>query len=149
MDWKEFTINEAQAPVVDYCASYDVVAFSCYIWNITQTLQVAQKIKQKNPNTQILLGGHEVSYEYNAIIALDYIDYIIVDGGSTDDSVTIIKKYERLLRENCKTVQQDGLTYFVNQKASFQFRRTNFPWKRHQFSFLCSSAALMKSANRG
>jgi anaerobic magnesium-protoporphyrin IX monomethyl ester cyclase len=47
LDWKEFTINEVQAPVVDYCASYDVVAFSCYIWNITQTLQVAQQIKQK------------------------------------------------------------------------------------------------------
>ena len=81
LDWKEFTINEAQAPVVDYCASYDVVAFSCYIWNITQTLQVAQKIKQKNPNTKILLGGPEVSYEYNDIIALDYIDYIIVGEG--------------------------------------------------------------------
>ena len=48
LDWKEFTINEVQAPVVDYCANYDVIAFSCYIWNITQTLQVAQKIKQKN-----------------------------------------------------------------------------------------------------
>lgn len=81
LDWKEFTINEAQTPVVNYCANYDVVAFSCYIWNITQTLQVARQIKQKNPNTKILLGGPEVSYEYNDVIALDYVDYIIVGEG--------------------------------------------------------------------
>lgn len=81
LDWKEFTINEAQTPVVNYCANYDVVAFSCYIWNITQTLQVAQQIKQKNPNTKILLGGPEVSYEYNDVIALDCVDYIIVGEG--------------------------------------------------------------------
>ncbi|MFN8283582.1 MAG: DUF4080 domain-containing protein [Chitinophagales bacterium] len=79
--WKEFTINEEQEPVATYCAQYDVVCFSCYIWNITQTLQVAQQIKHNNPNTKILLGGPEVSYEYNDVIALDYIDYIIIGEG--------------------------------------------------------------------
>ena len=78
LQWKEFTIKEDKGEVSDYCAQFDVVAFSCYIWNITPTLEVAKKIKQKNPNTKILLGGPEVSYEYNNIIALPEIDYIIV-----------------------------------------------------------------------
>jgi glycosyltransferase involved in cell wall biosynthesis len=30
-----------------------------------------------------------------------FIDYIIMDGGSEDESVEIIKEYETLLKENC------------------------------------------------
>jgi radical SAM superfamily enzyme YgiQ (UPF0313 family) len=81
--WKEFNIKENRDEVSEKCAVYDVVAFSCYIWNITQTLDVCKKIKQLNPNTKILLGGPEVSYEYEDIIALDCVDYIILGEGET------------------------------------------------------------------
>ena len=81
--WKEFTIKEDKDDIADQCKKYDVVAFSCYIWNITETLIVAKKIKELNPNTAILLGGPEVSYEYNDIISLPYIDYIITGEGET------------------------------------------------------------------
>ena len=81
--WKEFNIKENRDEVAEKCAVYDVVAFSCYIWNITQTLDVCKKIKQLNSNTKILLGGPEVSYEYEDIIALDYVDYIILGEGET------------------------------------------------------------------
>ncbi len=81
--WKEFNIKENREEVAEKCAVYDVVAFSCYIWNITQTLDVCKKIKQLNPNTKILLGGPEVSYEYEDIIALDCVDYIILGEGET------------------------------------------------------------------
>ena len=52
-----------------------------------------------------------------------YIDYIVMDGGSTDGSTEIIKRYETLLKENCKTAQIDGLEFFVK-------KNTNFPWNR-------------------
>ncbi len=81
--WKEFTIKEPKEDVAKECASFDVVAFSCYIWNITQTLAVAKKIKEYNPNAKILLGGPEVSYEYHEVILLDEVDYIIVGEGET------------------------------------------------------------------
>ncbi len=81
--WKEFNIKENRDELAEKCAVYDVVAFSCYIWNITQTLDVCKKIKQLNPNTKILLGGPEVSYEYEDIIALDCVDYIILGEGET------------------------------------------------------------------
>lgn len=83
LEWKEFTINEDKAKVAEACAQYDIVAFSCYIWNITPTLEVAQQIKSLNPAIKILLGGPEVSYEYDDVIALPYIDYIIVGEGET------------------------------------------------------------------
>ena len=81
LDWKEFTIKEPQDEVAAHCAVYDVVAFSCYIWNITQTLQVAEKIKQLNPSVKIMLGGPEVSYEWQDVIALPQVDYIIIGEG--------------------------------------------------------------------
>lgn len=83
LEWKEFTIKEPKEEVAKECAAFDVVAFSCYIWNITQTLEVAKKIKEYNPNTTILLGGPEVSYEYENVIALPEIDFIIVGEGET------------------------------------------------------------------
>jgi anaerobic magnesium-protoporphyrin IX monomethyl ester cyclase len=79
----EFTIKENKDDVAAHCAQYDVVAFSCYIWNITQTLAVARKIKAINPNTRILLGGPEVSYEWHDVIIEDCVDYIITGEGET------------------------------------------------------------------
>lgn len=83
LEWKEFTIKENKDEVADYCSQFSVVAFSCYIWNISQTLIVAKKIKALNPSVKILLGGPEVSYEYEAVISGDEIDYIIVGEGET------------------------------------------------------------------
>lgn len=83
LEWKEFTIKENQDEVAAHCSQFDVIAFSCYIWNITQTLAVAKKIKGLNPSAKILLGGPEVSYEYEAVIALNEVDYIIVGEGET------------------------------------------------------------------
>jgi hypothetical protein len=83
LEWKEFTIKEPKDEVAAECAAFDVVAFSCYIWNITQTLEVIRKIKELNPNTKILLGGPEVSYEYEDVISLQEVDYIIIGEGET------------------------------------------------------------------
>ena len=48
LDWHEFTIKENKDEIADYCADYDLIAFSCYIWNISQTLVVCEKIKERN-----------------------------------------------------------------------------------------------------
>ncbi len=50
-----------------------------------------------------------------------YIDYIIMDGGSTDETVVEIKKYEKLLQDNCRTTEQDGITYYVSKSKDFKF----------------------------
>ncbi|MFN9710281.1 MAG: cobalamin-dependent protein, partial [Bacteroidota bacterium] len=64
LEWKEFTIRQQPEEIAKACAAYDVVAFSCYIWNITQTLKLATAVKNINPNCKILLGGPEVSYDW-------------------------------------------------------------------------------------
>lgn len=79
--WKEFTIRQNPDDIAAECVNYDVVAFSCYIWNITQTIEVAKKIKAINPAIKILLGGPEVSYDWQDVISHDCIDYIICGEG--------------------------------------------------------------------
>jgi anaerobic magnesium-protoporphyrin IX monomethyl ester cyclase len=78
---KEFTHMAGSLAIANYCSSFQMVAFSCYIWNITQTLEVAKLIKQQNPNCLICLGGPEVSYEWDEIIGRDDVDFIIAGEG--------------------------------------------------------------------
>lgn len=81
LHWKEFTIKEDKQKVAEFCAEYTVVAFSCYIWNISQTLAVCRLIKNINPSVKILLGGPEVSYDYDQVIARGEVDFIIPGEG--------------------------------------------------------------------
>lgn len=106
LEWKEFTIKEDQDEVASFCAAFDVVAFSCYIWNINQTLSVAEKIKEKNPYTRILLGGPEVSYENEEIMAAPAVDYIIAGEGEI--------AFSEFLQFYPDTEQVPGLLYRKN-----------------------------------
>lgn len=81
ISWKEFTIKEDKDGIADHCKDFEIIAFSCYIWNITPTLEVIKKIKTLNPDCIILLGGPEVSYDWQNVISLKDVDYIISGEG--------------------------------------------------------------------
>ncbi len=81
LGWKEFTIKEDSDEIASYCSKFELVCFSCYIWNITQTIKVAEKIKAINPSIKILLGGPEVTYDWQEIIQAPHIDHIITGEG--------------------------------------------------------------------
>ena len=61
---REFTINEPADQILrrTVAEEADVVLFSCYIWNVEQTLKLAADLKQVRPRTFVVLGGPEVSY---------------------------------------------------------------------------------------
>ena len=59
----------------------DVVAFSCYIWNITKTLEICRFIKE-NHNCKIVLGGPEVAYRSKDVLEkYDFIDFVLSGEG--------------------------------------------------------------------
>lgn len=61
---REFTVNEPADRVLRSLVAVeaDVVAFSCYIWNIGETLKLAADLKAVRPDTFIVFGGPEASF---------------------------------------------------------------------------------------
>ncbi len=121
LEWKEFTIKEDKDDVAGFCKNFDVVAFSCYIWNITQTLEVIKKIKILNPNTKILLGGPEVSYDWNDVISIPEVDYIIAGEGEIPfkeflEQFPLVENVSNLVRK------ENGLVVHTPKNISFDIK---------------------------
>ncbi len=58
------------------------IGFSCYIWNIEKTLELAKVIRQKKGDVVICLGGPEVSYNAKEILqSHSCINYILAGEG--------------------------------------------------------------------
>ena len=59
----------------------DVVAFSCYIWNITKTLEICRIIKC-NHDCRIVLGGPEVAYRPKDVLEkYEFVDFVLSGEG--------------------------------------------------------------------
>ncbi len=59
----------------------DVVSFSCYIWNITKTLEICRIIKE-NHHCKIVLGGPEVAYRQKDVLQkYDFVDFVLSGEG--------------------------------------------------------------------
>lgn len=61
----EYTIKDPIMNIVTDLISKrpTVIGFSCYIWNIEETIKVVKMIKKIDPSIQIVVGGPEVSYD--------------------------------------------------------------------------------------
>ena len=78
---KEYTIKDDVNRISDDILeqNYDVICFSCYIWNIEETKQVIKNIKEKS-NPTILIGGPEVSFESEYLLD-EGVDAICIGEG--------------------------------------------------------------------
>ncbi len=80
----EYTINEQPEDILSaiYLQKPDAAAFSCYIWNIETVLRVTSGLRKVLPQTTVILGGPEVSYDAEDILKEHkYIDYILAGEG--------------------------------------------------------------------
>lgn len=80
----EYTINNYSDDILMgiYEKKPDVVAFSCYIWNINMILEVAMELRKVLPEAKIWLGGPEVTYEAHKILKKhEFIDGIMYGEG--------------------------------------------------------------------
>lgn len=92
----EGTVNEDMDEVFSRIESEnaDIVAFSCYIWNIESVKHLAERLHKKG--IKILLGGPEVSYNAKSLLqAHDYIDFILSGEGDEGFALFLNTLYEK------------------------------------------------------
>lgn len=59
-----------------------IVGFSCYIWNIDVVMEIAKKVKEALPESVIVFGGPEVSYNAREVFQkCEYVNFIISGEG--------------------------------------------------------------------
>ncbi len=80
----EYTIKDPALQIVSdlYQRDPQVVGFSCYIWNIEETVQIIRMLKKIQPALRIVLGGPEVSYDTKEWMErLPEVDFIVMGEG--------------------------------------------------------------------
>ncbi|PWW07488.1 radical SAM superfamily enzyme YgiQ (UPF0313 family) [Paenibacillus cellulosilyticus] len=80
----EYTIKDPAMNIVSdiFARRPDVVGFSCYIWNIEETIVVIDMLRKIMPEVTIVLGGPEVSYDTEFWMErIPQVDHIVVGEG--------------------------------------------------------------------
>ncbi|MEC2071539.1 B12-binding domain-containing radical SAM protein [Alkalihalophilus marmarensis] len=105
----EYTIKDPVMNIVSdlFERKPDVIGFSCYIWNIEETLKVIEMLKKVIPEVKIVLGGPEVSYDTKEWLEVTPdADFIVVGEGE--------ETFKQLLEELSTTAKYHmvfGLAY--------------------------------------
>ena len=100
---REYTVNEPREHLLRLIIAEqaDLVAFSCYIWNIEKTLRIVSDLKKISPKTQVVLGGPEVSFgAFDLMHNHPAIDFVIKGEG------------EAVFRQLAKTMADHGQEMF-------------------------------------
>lgn len=118
---KEYTIKEDIEYIVSDILSREaeVVCFSCYIWNIEQTFECIRLIKQKREHIHIVVGGPEVSYEYQDLLNKG-IDAISIGEGEE----SLWEYIDMLSEESDREIRGIYTKQFPNK----EYRKTDIAW---------------------
>ncbi|KGR89496.1 Fe-S oxidoreductase [Ureibacillus massiliensis 4400831 = CIP 108448 = CCUG 49529] len=112
----EYTIKDPTFNIVTdlYQHKPDVVGFSCYIWNIEETIRVIKMLKTVSPQTKIILGGPEVSYDvHDWLRRLEgEVDYIVMGEGEFS-----FKELLKYFNEEISLDEVPGICYLLDGKV--------------------------------
>ena len=76
---REFTINQPRMEIVEQLLADDpeILGFGVYIWNVIETTEVIAHLRLLKPSLKIIIGGPEVSYEYEGTEIFALADHLI------------------------------------------------------------------------
>ncbi len=110
----EYTINNYVDDILSeiYEKSPDLIAFSCYIWNIEMVKKLVSLLKIVLPDLKIILGGPEVSYNSEKLMEdISEVDCII-KGEGEKTALRLFSAIEK--REPIYNI--DGITFRKNNE---------------------------------
>ncbi|MBS5797782.1 MAG: DUF4080 domain-containing protein [Dysgonomonas mossii] len=83
ISFKEYVIKEEITTIVDdlLLQNPDVIGLSVYIWNVEKVKLLIDLIKEKSPQTVVIVGGPEVTYEPDYFVENWDVDYLISGEG--------------------------------------------------------------------
>ncbi|MDR3238603.1 MAG: B12-binding domain-containing radical SAM protein [Clostridiales bacterium] len=80
---REFTVNQERDFILREIVQENpaLIGFSCYIWNITQTIALVKTLKNVLPDVIVVFGGPEVSFQPEEIFSACPLDVIVQGEG--------------------------------------------------------------------
>src|SRR3954471_2118258 len=75
----EFDINQRPLDILEILLARDskIIGFGIYIWNVAETTELVRSLKRLRPDIIVVLGGPEVSYEFENQEIVTLADYVI------------------------------------------------------------------------
>lgn len=94
----EYTINNQMEQILEdiYRRKPDMVGFSCYIWNIVPCLELVRDLHKVLPDTDIWLGGPEVSFDAPELLLREPEVLGIMKGEGEETFAALLSCYEKL-----------------------------------------------------
>lgn len=98
----EFSINNEDDLIFGELirGEYDLLCFSCYIWNIERTLPLVGALKKANPSMKILLGGPEATHRAKALMEETPGVDLILAGEAEETFPRLLEALERQKKSN-------------------------------------------------
>ena len=94
----EYTINHQMDQILEdiYRRKPDIVGFSCYIWNIAPVLELVRDLHKILPDTDIWLGGPEVSFDAPELLAREPEVLGVMKGEGEETFAQLVGCYREL-----------------------------------------------------
>ncbi len=83
------TVDDCMTQILAHAP--DCIGFSVYMWNRNRTLEIAQLLKQDNPDRVLFAGGPEVSMGQGPDIAMGLFDFVLP--GECEASIVPVIEY--------------------------------------------------------
>ncbi|MCY6370846.1 B12-binding domain-containing radical SAM protein [Clostridium ganghwense] len=135
---REFSINDRVERIVEEIIKEnpDMIAFSCYIWNIEFVKALANLIKIINNDIEIIYGGPEVSFNGEEFLENNVGEYLIQgEGENTYRELILWKSYKHKLEQESKNIKENekvleldhirGLYYKIDGEVYYGGNRNN------------------------
>ncbi|KAB2335200.1 B12-binding domain-containing radical SAM protein [Bacillus mesophilum] len=150
----EYTIKDPVMNIVTDLISKKpkIIGFSCYIWNIEETIKVVKILKKIDPDIQIIVGGPEVSYDVlHWMENVNEFDYIVLGEGEETFKQLLKELHENLQLENVFGIafRKDGKVKINPQRNKLDLKTLPSPFRFEEDQKDLSKRVIYIETSRG